>query len=121
MFNKKVKSRIVFLGLSFFSKQVPSTYVIISVLLILTIFSLIKRKYYWIKYFCLSSGLFILSLLFFGIIQGISLSSFLDIYVFYTQTIREQRFDNFIFTYRGTIDHFKFIYIAIIPFIFVNF
>ena len=105
----------VFLGLSFFSKQVPSTYVIISVLLILTIFSLIKKKYYWINYFCLGSGLFILSLLIFGIIQGISLSSFLDQYVFYPQTIREQRFDNFIFTFRGVIDHFKFIYIAFIP------
>ena len=101
----------IFFGFAFLSKQVPSSYVIISVILILIIFSLAQKKYYWVKYSFLSSILFILSLLIFGKIQGISLSSFLEQYFFYPQTIAAQRIDNFNFTFRGVVDHFKFIYI----------
>ena len=111
----------IFFGFAFLSKQVPSSYVIISVILILIIFSLAQKKYYWVKYSFLSSILFILSLLIFGKIQGISLSSFLEQYFFYPQTIAAQRIDNFNFTFRGVVDHFKFIYIALIPLFFVNF
>ena len=57
----------------------------------------------------------------FGKIQGINLSSFLEQYFFYPQTIAAQRIDNFNFTFRGVVDHFKFIYIALIPLFFVNF
>ena len=111
----------IFFGFAFLSKQVPSSYVIISVILILIIFSLAQKKYYWVKYSFLSSILFILSLLIFGKIQGINLSSFLEQYFFYPQTIAAQRIDNFNFTFRGVVDHFKFIYIALIPLFFVNF
>ena len=52
----------IFFGFAFLSKQVPSSYVIISVILILIIFSLAQKKYYWMKYSFLSSILFILSL-----------------------------------------------------------
>ena len=107
-------------GFAFFSKQVPSSYVIISTILILIFFSLVHKKYYWIKYFFLGTGLFILLLLIFGKIQGISLSSFLEQYIFYPQTIREQRFDNFNFSFRGIVAHFKFIYLALIPLFYVN-
>ena len=111
----------IFFGFAFLSKQVPSLYVIISVTLILCIFSLTQKKYYWIKYSFLSSVLFILSLLIFGKIQGINLSSFLEQYLLYPQTIGAQRIDSFNFTFRGVIGHFKFIYIALIPLFFVNF
>ena len=111
----------IFFGFAFLSKQVPSSYIIISVTLILIVFSLVKKKYYWIKYSFLSSILFILSLMIFGKIQGINLFSFLEQYLFYPQTIGAQRIDNFNFTFRGVVDHFKFIYIALIPLFFVNF
>lgn len=111
----------IFFGCAFLSKQVPSSYIIISVILILIVFSLVKKKYYWIKYSFLSSILFILSLMIFGKIHGINLSSFLEQYLFYPQTIGAQRIDNFNFTFRGVVDHFKFIYIALIPLFFVNF
>ena len=107
-------------GFAFFSKQVPSFYVIISTILILIFFSLVHKKYYWIKYFFLSTGLFILLLLIFGKIQEISLSSFLEQYIFYPQTIREQRFGNFSLTFGGIVGHFKFIYLAILPLLYVN-
>ena len=98
----------------------PASYVIISTILVLIIFSLIKKNYYWIKYSLLSSILFILSLLIFGKIQGISLQSFLEQYFHYPQIIGEQRIGDINITFRGAIDHFKFIYIALIPLFFVN-
>ena len=94
---------------------------IISVILSLSIFSLANKEYYWIKYSFLSLGIFILSLLIFGKIQGINLSSFMEQYIFYPQTIGAQRIDNFDFTLRGVVGHFKFIYIALVPLFFVNF
>ena len=110
----------IFFGFAFLSKQVPASYVIISVLFVLIIYSIFKKKYYWIKYSFLSSIIFIIFLLIFGSMQGISLSSFLEQYIFYPQTIGTQRFDNFNFTFRGAIDHFKFIYVAIIPLFIIN-
>ena len=110
----------IFFGFAFLSKQTPSLYVILSAILVLSVFSLTQKKYYWIKYSLFSSILFILSLLIFGIYQEINLSSFLEQYLFYPQTIGAQRFENLNFTFRGVIDHFKFIYIAIIPLLFVN-
>ena len=111
----------IFFGFAFLSKQVPSSYIILSTILVLIFFSISQQKYYWIKYSFLSSILFILFLLIFGWSQGINLSSFFEQYFIYPKSIGGQRFDNFVFTYRGVIDHFKFIYIAIIPLIFVNF
>ena len=47
-------------------------------------------------------------MLIFGKFQGISLSSFLNQYFFYPQSIGGKRIENFIFTFRGAIGHFKF-------------
>ena len=110
----------IFLGFAFLSKQVPSSYVILSVFLVLIIFSLSLRKYYWIKYFFLSSLSFCAFLIIFGKIQDIKLSAFLEQYLFYPQTIGSQRIESFNFTFRGVVDHFKFIYISIIPLFFIN-
>jgi len=111
----------IFFGFAFLSKQVPSTYIIFSAILVLSIFSLTQKKYYWMKYSFSSSILFILFLFIIGKTHGIYLSSFLEQYFNYPQTIGKQRFENFSFTYRGVIDHFKFIYIALIPLFFINF
>ena len=110
----------VFFVFAFLSKQVPSSYVIILVIIVLSIFSLVQKKYYWIKYSFLSSIFLILSLLIFGKTQGISLSSFVDQYLLYPQSIAGQRINNLVFTFRGVIGNFKFIYIALIPLFFIN-
>ena len=110
----------IFLGLAFFSKQVPSSYVIISVIFFLGIFSIVNKKYYWIKYSFLSSIIFIFLVLIIGKIQGITFSSFLEQYIFYPQSIGSERINNFNFTFRGVIGHFKFIYIALLPLTIVN-
>ena len=110
----------IFFIFAFLSKQVPSSYVMLSTGITLFIFSYFMKKYYWIKYFFISSVLTIFLLLLFGKIQEISLSSFLEQYIFYPQTIGEERIKNFAFTFGSVIDHFKFIYIAIIPLVFIN-
>ena len=110
----------IFFGFAFFSKLVPSSYVIISAILILIYFSVLKKKYYWIKYSFFCSILFILILLIAGKFQGINLSSFLEQYIFFPTTIGGQRVDELNFTLRGVIGHYKFIYIAFIPLFYVN-
>jgi len=110
----------IFFIFAFLSKQVPASYIIISTITVLSIFSIFLNKYYWIKYSFLSSFFLVLLLLALGKIQGITLTSFIDQYLFYPQSIAAQRFDNFIFTFRGTIGNYKFIYIALIPLFFIN-
>ena len=110
----------LFFTFAFLSKQVPSSYVIISVIVILSIYSLTHKKYKWMKYSFSSLILLIFFLLVFGKIQGIKLSSFLEQYLFYPLTIGSQRFSNYNFTFEGVILHFKFIYIALSPLLFIN-
>jgi len=52
----------IFFGFAFLSKQVPSSYVIICAILILSLFSILQRKFYWVKYSFFSATLFILLL-----------------------------------------------------------
>jgi len=110
----------IFFILAFLSKQVPSSYVILSIIFILLIFLIFKKKFYWIKYSLISTFLFTVFLFIFGKIQSIELNSFLEQYIYYPQTIASERFTNFSFTFAGVIDHFKFIYVAILPLFLIN-
>ena len=110
----------VFLGFAFLSKQVPASYVILSVSFILLLYSFINNKFDCIKYPLISSVFFVLFVLIFGKFQGITFSSFLDQYIFYPQTVGAERIKNFNFTFNGVIAHFKFIYLAIIPLLYGN-
>ena len=108
------------LGFSFLAKQVPASYIIICIFLILILYSLRSKKLDFIKYSLFSSAIFIFFLLIFAKFKEISFYSFLDQYIFYPQTIGAERFKNLNLTFSGLVDHFKFIYIALIPFFFVN-
>ena len=108
------------LFLGFLSKQVPTSYIIISIGTILIFYSVVQKKINCIKYFFFSSIFLSIFVLTFGKLQGITLSSFLEQYIFYPQTIGSERFEGLSFTYRGIIDHFKFIYLSIIPFFYFN-
>ena len=120
--NKKLYWSLIpiFLGLAFFSKQVPASYVILSILIILPLYSFKKKNIKCISYFLLGAVIFIFFAFVFGFINRIDLTSFLEQYIFYPLTIGSNRFENLVFSYRGVIDHFKFIYLAIIPFLYVN-
>ena len=52
--------------------------------------------------------------------QKINLSSFLEQYIFYPQTIGEKRFDSISITFRGLVGNFKFIYLALLPLFYIN-
>lgn len=110
----------IFLGFAFLSKQVPSSYVALSVMLILLIYSLANRKFSWISYSFVSSILFIFIVLIFGKFEGIRFSSFFDQYILFPLSVGDQRYENFNFTFRGVVGHFKFIYIAIFPLFIIN-
>ena len=75
----------ILFGLAFLSKQVPSSYIALSLIIVLLIFSFVKKKTYWLKYSFLSSIFFVLFLFILGKLQGINLSSFLEQYLFYPQ------------------------------------
>ena len=99
----------------------PATYIILSVGFILFLYSLVNKKFDCIKYSFISSVSFVVLILIFGKFQGIPLSSFLDQYILYPQTIGLERLENFHFTFAGIVGHFKFIYLSIIPLFYVNF
>ena len=83
----------IFFCFAFFSKQVPSLYMIICVIFILLLYTLVNKKFYWVKYSLLSTIFFIIFVFIFGSAQGISFSSFLNQYILYPQTLGEERYD----------------------------
>ena len=110
----------ILFAFAFFSKQVPSSYIIIFVLLILFLFSILQKNFSWIKYSATSTISLILIILIFGKTQNINLSSFFEQYIYYPQTIGQSRIENLNLTFNGVIAHFKFIYIVAIPFVYFN-
>ena len=110
----------LFFGFAFFSKQVPSLYIIISTVVILILYCLIHRKFDWIIYLLSSSTLFIIFLIIIGNIQTISFSSFVDQYILYPQTLGAERYSDIEISAKNILYRFKFIYIAILPLIYIN-
>tara|TARA_Y100000310_G_C20688153_1_gene820446 strand:- start:801 stop:2384 length:1584 start_codon:yes stop_codon:yes gene_type:complete len=110
----------IFFGVSFFSKQVPGSYIIIPLGMTIIFYSIIKRELNPIKYSCLGSLIFIVLVILIGTIQGISLNAFLTQYIIYPQNIADNRFDNFNFSFEGFINHYKFILLAIVPLAYLN-
>ncbi len=110
----------IFFGLAFLSKQVPSSYVILSTCLVLFIYIVIKKRFDCLKYILISSAIFIIIIFIFGNIQGVSLDSFLIQYIFFPPSIGLDRFADYKLTFNGIIGHYKFIYLAILPMFYLN-
>ena len=110
----------IFFGFAFLSKQVPAAYIILIVGLVLLLYVLINKKIYLIWYSSASTILFILAIIFFGKIQDINFTSFLDQYIYYAQTIGSKRFVNLTFTFENIIGKFILIYLIIVFFIYIN-
>ena len=110
----------IFFGLAFLSKQVPSSYVILSTFFVLFIYVVIKKKFDCLKYILISSAIFIIVILIFGNIQGISLDSFLVQIIYFPQSIGSERFADYKLTFKGIVGHYKFIYLAILPMFYLN-
>ena len=110
----------IFFGLAFLSKQVPSSYVILSTFFVLFIYVVFKKKFYCLKYILISSAIFIIIILIFGNIQGISLDSFLIQIIYFPQSVGSERFADYKLTFKGIVGHYKFIYLAILPMFYLN-
>ena len=110
----------IFFGLAFLSKQVPSSYVILSTCLVLFIYVVIKKRFDCLKYILISSAIFIIIIFIFGNIQGVSLDLFLIQYIFFPSSIGLDRFTDYKLTFNGIIGHYKFIYLAILPMFYLN-
>ena len=77
----------ILFGLAFLSKQVPAAYIILTIGFVLLLYFFTSKKIKNIQYFLIGVFLFIISILIFGNLQNITLSSFLDQFIFYPQTI----------------------------------
>ncbi len=102
----------IFLICAFLSKQVPSAYVTIALILILIFYFYKEKKIKPLLLSATSLVIFTLFILFFGFINGISFSSFFDQYISYPQTIGQTRFQDLgNVSLIGIIGNFKFIFI----------
>ena len=110
----------IFLGFAFLSKQVPAFYIflILSIIIIIYLFTL--NKIDPLKSILLGIILFIFFLILLIFFGGIKFESFINQYILYPQSIGNDRFSNFKPTFDGIVSHFKFIYISIAPFFFIN-
>ena len=109
----------IFLVLSFFSKQIPSSYLGLFFLTILTIriFKNKKDNFFYFIYGFIISGLFFVILF---ISNEIQIKDFLIQYIFYPITIGDNRINDLNFNLSNVFLQFKFIYLAMLPLIFYS-
>ena len=110
----------IFFGFGFFSKQVPTSYIIILLSFILILFFIIKKNLNNIKYLLIGASAFVAVVFTFGIFQGIDFSSFLVQHFLYPRTIGAERFSNLEISYNNIIENFILIYLSAIPFVYEN-
>jgi len=110
----------LFLFLGFLSKQVPTFYIFLSISFVLIIYSFTRRTFKYLLFCLIGSLVSIFLFLIFVKLENIKLADFFDQYIFYPQSIGSERFNNFDFSFRGVLDHFKFIYLAFLPILYIN-
>lgn len=108
------------MGFAFLSKQVPSAYVMISMVFVLGLYAVSQKKYGWFKHCLLSTLLFLGIVACFGKWAGITWSSFWEQYVSYAKDMGLPRFQALHYSYRGWVAHFSYIYVLWIPLLLVN-
>ena len=111
----------IFLFFSFFSKQIPSAYLVILYFTIFILFfSFFKKNYsknilFFIYSLLFSSAIFFLMVF----VNEIPIKNIINQYFFYPITVGKDRGDLLNFDLKNTIFQFKFLYFAIIPYLFI--
>ena len=105
----------------FFSKQSPSTYIFIILLISTIMYIYNERKFFFLKHYVTSSILCLLILYIFFTYYKINLDQFLHQYIFFPQTIAEDRMKNYQFSFNSLFAQFKFIYLFLIPLIIITY
>ena len=110
----------IFLGFAFLSKQVPASYIIFSIIIVVAFYSFVSKKIEYIKYILIGCLIFISSIFVFGSLAGIKLENFIEQYILYPSTIGQSRLDNLNITFQSLVLHFKFIHLSILPILKIN-
>ena len=108
------------IGLAFLSKQVPSSYIFLSMLFTLVFYYFIKKKIYWLKYLLLSSAFFVIFFFILLFLGKTKIYDFLNQYIFYSSSFGGNRLYDIDFSFKNLIGDFKFIYLCFLPFLFIN-
>ena len=111
----------IFLALSFLSKQVPSSYLIILFALISVSYCYTKGEYRPIIYSFTSSLFIIVTLFIFLKICGIEFQNFLNQYVFYPQSIGLSRIEILNLNFISFLNSYKFLIILFLILLILNF
>ena len=103
--------------LAFFSKQVPSTYLILISAILILINIIIEKKFRYLEYYIygIIVSLFIIFLI--GHFSELTFENFLIQYIYYPPSIGSERIEKLNFGFKNLFLDFKFIYFLLIPFI----
>ena len=107
----------IFIIFSFFSKQIPSSYLTILFVIFICFFFMKKQNKQNLLYLTLGSlvSFFLIFIVF--VINEIPFKNFLTQYIFYPLSLGEQRMGNLNIDFDNLIAQFKFIYLVSIPLI----
>lgn len=112
---------VFFFFLSFFSKQVPASYLALLYSLLLLIYLLKKKEFKLLIFIFLSVSFFSILTLFFLLINNINIKEFYIQYLGYPRYIGQSRLDNFDLSFHDIFNRYKFIILPIILIIFMKF
>ena len=104
----------IFFGLAFFSKPVPSVYLISILSISFIFFIFISKRFDLIKYPLLGLVFFILVLFSMILIQKINLDMFLTQLIYYPISIGGDRFSSLNINYEKIISNYKFILLPLV-------
>jgi len=107
----------IFLIFSFFSKQIPSSYLTILFAIFICFFFMKKQNKQNLLYLTLGSLVSFFLIIIVFVINEIPFKNFLTQYVFYPLSLGEQRMSNLNIDFDNLIAQFKFIYLVSIPLI----
>ncbi len=105
---------ILFFFLSFFTKQVPATYIIFTQGIIVSFYIFYEKKYIIINYIALTCFFLILTFVSFLLYLNIDLKSFYIQYFDYPKSIGSSRLTNFEITLNSFFNNYKFILLPLI-------
>ena len=113
----------LFLVFSFFSKQIPASYLVLLMTIVILLYFLFvkKEKNFNFLFFVLGgiTGVTIFIIIF--IVNKVPIQNFLIQYIYYPITIGEDRFSNTVFNFNNIFFQFKFIYFSLLPILIASF
>jgi len=113
----------IFLFFSFFSKQIPSVYLIFLYVFVVSIFCYLNNFYNFKKILFLFAGGFFSLFIFFLMLKlnSIPFENIWLQYVMYPMEIGNSRYSSVDFNFKNIVSQFKFIYFSLLPLIFILF